>query len=145
MTMPTALDYLPPPPARRPEIDAKQAPSLPRYKSVRILFAFRDKSAHIPFAPDVVSDATNHPRGRASRRQFIPSRTPWQRVGANLPMWKSGAQMVESVSSPAWQTMSPLVLCRGVGTVVVLIMFRWSSLAKLCSKSIIKCTYPAKK
>ncbi len=145
MTMRTALDYLPPPPAKRPEIDAKQAPSPKRYKSVRILFALRDKSAHIPFAPGAVSDATDHPRCRASRRQFIPSCTLGQRgwgtpanvemcVGEVIPVWQS---VIHAEQAPRQ--------CRGVDTAGMSIMLGWSSLAKPYPKSIIKCTYPAKK
>lgn len=128
--MPTALDYLPPPPAKRPELDAKQAPSPKRYKSVRILFALRDKSAHNPFAPDAVSDATDHPRCRASRRQFIPSCTPWPRG------WRSPAN-VERRVNPGIAEVWTLRGCRSCSGGQV-----WPNGAQ---KDTVKCVYPTKK
>ena len=60
-------------------------------------------------------------------------------------MWKCGSQVVEPVSQSVIHAEQAPRHYRGVDTVEVLIMFRSSSLAKPCSKKIIKCTYPDKK
>ena len=76
-------------------------------------------------------------------------------VHSQLHTWATGwgtpanVEMCVGEVIPVWQSVihaeQAFRQCKGVGTVVVLIMFQWSSLAHPCPKSIIKCTYPAKK